>query len=161
MYLFPLVIIYPFSGFFTALIYTRPAIGHSRRNDLEHMSWLSAFVVVLRAGGEVPQTSFEEDKNKVVGKISRSQPFGVSNEDSMMSSNFDYKGSNNCSSKKQSGDQQFYCVQREAPNSNNNHLEGGGEGLEGGAIVEALVPREAFVCAKKSQLCPNSKEFEF
>ena len=126
---------YPLSGFFTILIYARPAIGHLRRNDLERYSWLTAFVMVLKAGGEVPQTSSVEDNYdgfpitaKEVCQEIKSQPFGILNEDSIMSSRVEYTGSQHSRGKKETPHFQGpgYC----------SHLEEGGKGLERGAVVE-------------------------
>ena len=49
---FLVALFYPLNGLFTILIYTRPAVGHLRRGNPEY-SWLSAFVLVLKAGSEV------------------------------------------------------------------------------------------------------------
>ena len=79
---FLVALFYPLNGLFTVLIYTRPAVGHFRRGNPEY-SWLSTFVLVLKAGGEVPTTSPVDSKGlpiqEHVHEMIKSRPFGVAN----------------------------------------------------------------------------------
>ena len=45
--------VYPLMGFFNILIYTRPKVK-TFRNTFTELSWLRSFILVVKAGGEVP-----------------------------------------------------------------------------------------------------------
>ncbi len=45
--------LYPFLGFFNILVYTRPKVTQFRMAH-NHVSWLKAFCLVVKAGGELP-----------------------------------------------------------------------------------------------------------
>ena len=87
---FLVALFYPLNGLFTILIYTRPAVGHLRRtrgncNPENEYSWLRAFVLVLKAGGEVPTVSHVDSNGLPIQEfvhgheMIKSQPFGVAN----------------------------------------------------------------------------------
>jgi hypothetical protein len=132
---FMIVIFFPLSGLFTILIYTRPAIGHLRRIDRDSYTWLRAFVMVLKAGGEVPpQSSFDEDTNngfianEVLQQI-KSEPYGVFNEHVIMSiGGAEYIRSDICSGKRSEN--------YEASLGGFSFSEGGQGGPEGRAAEE-------------------------
>ena len=48
-------IFYPFGGFLNILVYTRPKINALRKRD-EHLTWTQAFIAVVKAGGEEPES---------------------------------------------------------------------------------------------------------
>jgi hypothetical protein len=48
-----LVAFFPLGGLYNILVYTRPNVSSLRRTDA-NLSWLKAFILVIRAGGEVP-----------------------------------------------------------------------------------------------------------
>jgi len=94
---FRVALFYPLHGLFTILIYTRPAVGHFRRGNPEY-SWLNAFVLVLKAGGEAPIVSTVDSNGlpiqEHVHEMINSRPFGVANRNAI-SSGVEYAGSEN------------------------------------------------------------------
>jgi len=48
-------IFYPFGGFFNILVYTRPKIKALRTRN-ENLTWKQAFIAVVKAGGEEPES---------------------------------------------------------------------------------------------------------
>lgn len=51
-----LVTFFPLGGLYNILVYTRPNILAMRRTEIS-LSWFKAFILVIRAGGEVPPTT--------------------------------------------------------------------------------------------------------
>jgi hypothetical protein len=56
-------IFYPLGGLFNILVFTRPSVWILRRRH--SYSWLKAFVLVIKAGGEVPAAHANEPENEV------------------------------------------------------------------------------------------------
>lgn len=91
--LFAISTFQPLSGILNILIYTRPVIVHLRRFCPE-MSWLKAFVAVLKSGGEVPDEIKSSALQKNTGEnkplvVIQSIPCGVINPSMENSSNLD------------------------------------------------------------------------
>jgi hypothetical protein len=63
--------LFPLGGLYNILVYTRPTISSLRRRE-PTISWLKAFLLVIRAGGEIPQqgldtslcSCFKKDQNQ-------------------------------------------------------------------------------------------------
>ena len=61
-FLYALPLLFPLGGMFNILVYTRPKIGLLRRRYSDY-SWFKAFWLVLKAGGELPETTRDESSN--------------------------------------------------------------------------------------------------
>mmetsp|Transcript_14567 Transcript_14567/g.22049 ORF Transcript_14567/g.22049 Transcript_14567/m.22049 type:complete len:556 (-) Transcript_14567:178-1845(-) len=59
VYVIFLNFLYPIMGLFNIIIYTRPKIKKFRMNKPEY-SWLRSFLLVVKAGGEVPDEELDE-----------------------------------------------------------------------------------------------------
>ena len=53
-FLIPINLTFPLGGMFSILVFTRPSVAILRRSPSKRYSWLKAFVLVVKAGGEVP-----------------------------------------------------------------------------------------------------------
>lgn len=53
-FLIPINLTYPLGGMFNILVFTRPSVAILRRSPSKRYSWLKAFALVVKAGGEVP-----------------------------------------------------------------------------------------------------------
>ncbi len=66
----------PLGGLYNILVYTRPKILILRRNNPD-MSWIRAFILVVKAGGIVPLAYAKQDRNLGLIQPDRSVAFGV------------------------------------------------------------------------------------
>lgn len=105
-HLFAISTLQPLSGILNILIYTRPAIVHLRRL-FPDMSWLKAFVTVLKSGGEVPHglrscalqnNTGENNGENNPSVVIQSIPYGVINPSMERSSNLNSVNAENLGS---------------------------------------------------------------
>jgi len=78
-------IFYPLNGLFTILIHTRPEIGRVRRGSPE-FSWMRAFVMVLKSGGEkvsIEAKDVQDNDSPITQKNNKEEitslPYGIAN----------------------------------------------------------------------------------
>jgi len=66
---------YPLGGLFNVLVYTRPKVVNFRIKYAEHNhSWLRAFYLVLKNGGEMPSKSRNPQDGVVLGDANADRP---------------------------------------------------------------------------------------